>query len=99
MVCQLMLELLVYLPANGFKMIIVSGDAIEFLRPLTEKVYGIPPEQVMGGSIKAQFQLRDKALDEAPSKAGLLLIWRITVRPSIRLQSSNTHFSGAASCF
>ena len=59
MVYQPMLELLVYLRANGFKTFIVSGGGIEFMRPWTEKVYGIPPEQVVGSSIKTQFELRD----------------------------------------
>jgi phosphoserine phosphatase len=59
MVYQPMLELLTYLRANGFKTFIVSGGGIEFMRPWTEKVYGIPPEQVIGSSIKTQFELRD----------------------------------------
>jgi len=59
MVYQPMLELLVYLRANGFKTFIVSGGGIEFMRPWTEKVYGIPPEQVVGSSIKTKFELRD----------------------------------------
>ena len=45
-----MLELLAYLRANGFKTFIVSGGGIEFMRPWTERVYGIPPEQVVGSS-------------------------------------------------
>ena len=49
-VYQPMLELLAYLRANGFKTFIVSGGGIEFMRPWTEKVYGIPPEQVVGSS-------------------------------------------------
>lgn len=59
MVYQPMLELLEYLRAHGFKTFIVSGGGIEFMRPWTEKVYGIPPEQVVGSSIKTQFQIRD----------------------------------------
>jgi len=59
MVYQPMLELLAYLRANGFKTFIVSGGGIEFMRPWTEKVYGIPPEQVIGSSIKTKFELRD----------------------------------------
>ena len=58
-VYQPMLELLVYLRANGFKTWIVSGGGIEFMRPWTERVYGIPPEQVVGSSIKTKFELRD----------------------------------------
>ena len=59
LVYQPMLELLAYLRANGFKTFIVSGGGIEFMRPWTERVYGIPPEQVVGSSIKTRFQMRD----------------------------------------
>jgi len=58
MVYQPMLELLAYLRANDFKTYIVSGGGIEFMRPWTERVYGIPPEQVVGSSIKSAFELR-----------------------------------------
>jgi hypothetical protein len=57
-VYQPMLELLAYLRANDFKTWIVSGGGIEFMRPWTEKVYGIPPEQVIGSSIKTKFEVR-----------------------------------------
>jgi hypothetical protein len=56
-VYQPMLELLAYLRASGFKTFIVSGGGIEFMRPWTEKVYGIPPEQVVGSSIKTKYEL------------------------------------------
>lgn len=59
MVYQPMLELLAYLRANGFKTFIVSGGGIDFMRPWTEKVYGIPPEQVVGSSGKTKFEMRD----------------------------------------
>ena len=59
MVYQPMLELLTYLRDNGFKTYIVSGGGIEFMRPWAEQVYGIPPEQVIGSSIKTRFELRD----------------------------------------
>ena len=59
MVYQPMLELLDYLRANSFKTYIVSGGGIEFMRPWAERVYGIPPEQVIGSSIKTEFELRD----------------------------------------
>ena len=58
MVYQPMLELLAFLRANGFKTFIVSGGGIEFMRPWTEAVYGIPPEQVVGSSIKTKFEMR-----------------------------------------
>jgi hypothetical protein len=60
-VYQPMLELLAYLRANGFKTFIVSGGGIEFMRPWTERVYGIPPEQVVGSTIKTKYELRDGA--------------------------------------
>lgn len=59
LVYQPMLELLSYLRDNGFKTFIVSGGGIEFMRPWTEQVYGVPPEQVVGSSIKTKFILRD----------------------------------------
>ena len=59
MIYQPMLELLDYLRANGFKTFIVSGGGIEFMRPWTQKVYGIPPEQVVGSSGKLKFEMRD----------------------------------------
>jgi phosphoglycolate phosphatase-like HAD superfamily hydrolase len=59
LVYQPMLELLNYLRANGFKTFIVSGGGIEFMRPWTQAVYGIPPEQVIGSSIKVQFESRN----------------------------------------
>jgi phosphoglycolate phosphatase-like HAD superfamily hydrolase len=54
-----MLELLAFLRAHGFKTYIVSGGGVEFMRPMTEKVYGIPPEQVVGSSIKTKFEVKD----------------------------------------
>jgi hypothetical protein len=54
-----MVELLAYLRANGFKTFIVSGGGIEFMRPWTESVYGVPPERVVGSSVKTAFELRD----------------------------------------
>jgi hypothetical protein len=59
MVYQPMLELLAYLRANDFKTFIVSGGGIEFMRPWAEKVYGVPPEQVIGSSIKTKYEIRD----------------------------------------
>jgi phosphoserine phosphatase len=59
MVFQPMLEVLDYFRANGFKIYIVSGGGIEFLRVWAEEVYGIPPEQVIGSSIKTKFEFRE----------------------------------------
>ena len=59
MVYQPMLELLTCLRAMGFKTFIVSGGGVEFMRPWSERVYGIPPEQVVGSGIKTKFDLRD----------------------------------------
>jgi haloacid dehalogenase-like hydrolase len=77
-VYQPMLEVLAYLRARGFKTFIVSGGGIEFMRVLAEDVYGIPPEQVIGSSIKTHFEMRgntpvlvrDPALDFFDDKAG-----------------------------
>ena len=56
---QPMLELLAYLRANDFKTFIVSGGGVEFMRPMTEKVYGIPPEQVVGSTIQTKYEVKD----------------------------------------
>ena len=56
---QPMLELLAYLRANDFKTFIVSGGGVEFMRPMTEKVYGIPPEQVVGSTIETKYEVKD----------------------------------------
>jgi hypothetical protein len=59
MVFQPMLDLLDHLRANGFKTFIVSGGGIEFMRPWAEKVYGVPPENVIGSSIKTTYEVRN----------------------------------------
>ncbi|WP_183607713.1 MULTISPECIES: HAD family hydrolase [Rhizobium] len=59
LVYQPMVELLAYLRANGFKTFIVSGGGVEFMRPWAEKIYGVPPEQVVGSSIKTEFKMQD----------------------------------------
>ncbi len=59
MIYQPMLELLEYLRANGFKTYIVSGGGIDFMRPWTESVYGIPPTQVVGSRVKKAFVIED----------------------------------------
>ena len=61
MTYQPMLEVLAYLRANGFKTFIVSGGGIDFIRPWSEQAYGIPPEQVVGSSIKTVFEGKDGA--------------------------------------
>jgi phosphoglycolate phosphatase-like HAD superfamily hydrolase len=59
LIYQPMVELLTYLRSNGFKTFIVSGGEQEFMRPWAEKAYGIPPEQVLGSTMKTQFEMRD----------------------------------------
>jgi phosphoglycolate phosphatase-like HAD superfamily hydrolase len=59
MVYQPMLELLTLLRTNGFKTFIASAGGIDFMRVFSERVYGIPPEQVIGSSGKLKFELRD----------------------------------------
>ncbi len=54
-VYQPMLELLAWLRASGFKTYIVSGGGVEFMRGWTERVYGVPPEQVIGSSIRLKY--------------------------------------------
>ena len=55
---QPMLELLAFLRGNGFKTYIVSGGGVEFMRGWTEPVFGIPPEQVIGSTIRTKYELR-----------------------------------------
>lgn len=58
LVYQPMVELLAYLRANGFKTFIVSGGGVDFMRPWTERAYGIPPEQVIGSMGKLKYEMR-----------------------------------------
>lgn len=75
---QPMLEVLTYLRANGFKTFIVSGGTVEFMRAFTEKVYGVPPEQVIGTTFKTKYVMKDGkpailiegAIDLIDDKAG-----------------------------
>lgn len=59
MIYQPMLELMDYLRANDFKVFIVSGGGVDFMRVFTEELYGVPPEQVVGTTGDASFELRD----------------------------------------
>ena len=73
-----MLELLAYLRANGFRTYIASGGGVDFMRPWAELVYGIPPDQVIGSSIKLSYELingtptlmRDATIDFIDDKQG-----------------------------
>jgi phosphoserine phosphatase len=78
LVYQPMLELIGYLRANGFKVFIVSGGGVEFMRPWAERVYGVPPEHVIGSRAEVKYELsNDKpvlrrlaAIDLVDDKAG-----------------------------
>ncbi len=59
LVYQPQLDLMTYLRASGFNTFIVSGGGMAFMSPMTEKTYGIPPEQVVGSSVVAEFQYKD----------------------------------------
>ena len=89
-VYQPMLELLAYLRANGFKTFIVSGGGVEFMRPWTEKVYGIPPEQVVGSSIKTKYEMRDGK----PVLMRLPEMVSSTTRPASPLASTSISAAG-----
>lgn len=56
---QPMLELLAYLRANGFKTFLVSGGGADFMRVFSERIYGVPPEQVIGSNARTVYELRD----------------------------------------
>lgn len=59
MVFQPMLELMDYLRSQGYKVFIVSGGGVDFMRVFAEKVYGVPPEQVVGSELKVAFAMKD----------------------------------------
>jgi hypothetical protein len=59
LVYQPQLELMDYLRDNGFKVFIISGGGSAFMRPWTERVYGVPPERVVGSSLRSEFQIKD----------------------------------------
>jgi phosphoglycolate phosphatase-like HAD superfamily hydrolase len=98
-VYQPMLELLQYLRANGFKTFIVSGGGIDFMRPWTEGIYGIPPEQVVGSTVKLSYEeregvpalVRDPEIAFVDDKAGKPVgIWRhIGRRPILAFGNSD----------
>jgi hypothetical protein len=78
-------QVLAYLRMFGFKTFIVSGGGVEFMRPFTDRVYGVPPEQVVGSTIKTKFELRGEKpvitrlpevdfIDDGPGKP--VGIWR-----------------------
>ena len=58
---QPQVELLDYLRDNGFKTFIVSGGGIDLIRAFAEEAYGIPPEQVIGSSVKTRFEMQRRA--------------------------------------
>ncbi|MEM9187200.1 MAG: HAD family hydrolase [Planctomycetota bacterium] len=58
MTYQPMVELLAYLRENGFKTFIVSGGGVAFIRPWCEGAYGVPPEQVIGSSVRLRYEVR-----------------------------------------
>jgi phosphoglycolate phosphatase-like HAD superfamily hydrolase len=74
LVYQPMLELLALLRAHQFKTFIVSGGGIEFMRPWTERVYGIPPEQVVGSSGVTRYQLRPDGSPELVKEPKVMFI-------------------------
>ncbi len=102
LVYQPMLELLAYLRANGFKTFIVSGGGIEFMRPWTQEVYGIPPENVVGSSIQVDYEINDGspslqrkgALNFYDDKAGkpVAIHYHIGRRPVIAVGNSDGDF-------
>jgi Phosphoserine phosphatase len=59
---QPMLELLAYLRANGFRTYLVTGSDVEFVRDIAQRVYGIPPEQVIGSTVKYKYSQTNGAV-------------------------------------
>ncbi|WP_084456983.1 haloacid dehalogenase-like hydrolase [Desulfogranum mediterraneum] len=102
MVYRPMVELLDYLRANGFKTFIVSGGGLQFMRPWSEQVYGIPPEQVIGTTVKTSYEQRQgrpvirrqQQLDFFNDKAGkpLAINHHIGRRPVMAFGNSDGDF-------
>ncbi len=90
-----MVELLRYLEANGFTNYIASGGGRDFMRPVTTRMYGIPPERVIGSSVGLDFAdgtlkttSTPEFLDDGPVKP--VRIWgRIGRRPILAAGNSN----------
>jgi phosphoglycolate phosphatase-like HAD superfamily hydrolase len=90
-----MVELLRYLESNGFTNYIVSGGGRDFMRPVTQGLYGIPPERVVGSSVGLVYRdghlyttSTPEFLDDGPVKPARL--WsRIGRRPIIAAGNSN----------
>ena len=102
MVYQPMLEVLTYLRANGYKTFIVSGGGVEFMRPWVERVYGVPPEQVVGSRVKVKYEGRESGpvlvrlpeIDFIDDKAGkpVGIQQAIGRRPTIAFGNSDGDF-------
>ena len=102
MVYQPMREVLDYLRANGFKTYIVSGGGVEFMRPWVDRVYGIPPEQVVGSRIKMKYEVRNGVpvivrlaeIDFVDDKAGKAIGIQQVIgrRPTIAFGNSDGDF-------
>jgi phosphoserine phosphatase len=94
-----MIELLRYLEANGFSTFIISGGDRDFMRPVTDEVYGVPAERVVGSSNALRYQEDDdggslvylaelEVFDDGPVKP--VRIWsRLGKRPIIAGGNSN----------
>jgi phosphoglycolate phosphatase-like HAD superfamily hydrolase len=90
-----MVELLRYLETNGFTCYIVSGGGRDFMRPITERLYGIPPERVVGSSVGLLYQdghltttAQPEFFDDGPMKP--VRLWsRIGRRPIFAAGNSN----------
>ena len=95
MVYQPMIELLAYLRANGFKTFIVSGGGVDFMRGFAERVYGIPPEQVIGSDGQLKFELRDGK----PVLSGCPPWTSSTTRRASRSPSTGTSAAGPIAAF
>src|SRR4051794_96148 len=90
-----MVELLRYLDANGFTVFIASGGDRDFMRPVTEEMYGVPAERVIGTSSGLRYQdgslvylAEMEVFDDGPVKP--VRIWsRIGARPLVAVGNSN----------
>ncbi|MGE5212367.1 MAG: HAD family hydrolase, partial [Nitrospirota bacterium] len=76
-----MLELMQYLRDNKFKVYIVTGGGQEFVRSFADRVYGVPPEQVVGSMGKVKYEYNKEGTPELIKLPEVLLIDDKTGKP------------------
>jgi phosphoglycolate phosphatase-like HAD superfamily hydrolase len=81
LIYQPMLEVMQYLRANKFKTYIVTGGGQDFVRVYAERVYGVPPEQVIGSAVKTKYEYAKNGAPELIKQPEMMLIDDKTGKP------------------